>query len=34
LLIRPSARWIVAGVATLGVLSIVVVSLWTQLGLI
>ena len=32
LLIRPTARWVVAGLATLGVLSIVVVSLWLQFG--
>lgn len=31
LLIRPSARWIIAALATVGVLSIVIVSLWTQL---
>jgi hypothetical protein len=32
LLIRPSARTIIVGLATVGVLSIVIVSLWSQLA--
>ena len=32
LLLRPSARWIVAGLAAVGTCSIVVVSLWSRLA--
>ena len=33
LLLRPSARWLIGGLAAIGVLSIVTVSAWSQLGL-